>query len=126
MSGGPRSIGPITKAAGGLTGIGLQNDDENREGTVTIVASVAADSPFAGMLEKDDEILEVNGVNVRGKAKMASQKIVEAVREHAPMLLSGGKLDVPNGKKLMDMADGALTGHPRLYLEVILAEDETG
>ena len=30
------------------------------------------------MLEKDDEILEVNGVDVRGKAKMASQKIVEA------------------------------------------------
>lgn len=78
MSGGPRKIGPISKVAGSATGIGLQNDDENRAGNVTMVASVAEDSPFAGMLTKGDEILEVNGVDVKGKAKAAAQAIVQA------------------------------------------------
>ena len=78
MSGGPRKIGPIVKAAGSATGIGLQNDDEDRAGTVTVVSYVAEDSPFAGQLAKDDEILEVNGVDVRGKAKAASQAIINA------------------------------------------------
>ena len=74
----PFTVGPIRKAKGAGTGIGLQNDDDDREGTNTVIAYVKEGSLFEGQLSTDDEILEVNGVSVKGKAKHASKAIVEA------------------------------------------------
>ena len=74
----PRTLGPIDKAAGAPTGIGVQQDNEGRASNVVLVAYVNEDSPFAGQLKKDDEILEVNGVSVKGDAKGTSKAIVDA------------------------------------------------
>lgn len=75
MSDGPRTLGPIEKAAGASTGIGLHLDNEGRSSMVVTVAYVNEDSPFAGQLKEADEILEVNGVPVKGDAKAAAQAI---------------------------------------------------
>ena len=74
----PFAVGPIKKTRGAGTGIGLQNDDDDREGTSTIVAYVKDHSLFAGKVGVGDEILEVNGVSVKGKARAASRAILEA------------------------------------------------
>ena len=78
MLGRPRSLGPVSKDKGGMTGIGLQQD-EGGTGHV-VVAYVQSDSPFAKTLKKDDEILEVNGVKVT-HAKQASQAMIDAAPE---------------------------------------------
>ena len=74
----PRTIGPITKAAGTSVGIGLQNEDKEgkREDHIK-VAYVEDDSIFIGQIGANDEVMEVNGVHI-DSAKICSKTIVEA------------------------------------------------
>ena len=68
----------MDKEAGAPTGIGLQIDDEGRAGNVVLVAYVNDDSLFAGQVKPNDEVLEVNGVPVKGDAKAAAAALVAA------------------------------------------------
>ena len=73
---GTRTLGPVPKAKGGSTGIGLEMEVGKNQKHVR-VAYVEDSSPFYGALAADDEILEVNGQAVT-HPKKASELIVAA------------------------------------------------
>jgi hypothetical protein len=82
----------------------------------TIVALKAA---FGGEVQSEHEPTSFAGYKVTRDMQARTlnlsmpQKVTEAARAHAPVLLDGGKLDLPKGKKLMDMADAlVMPQHP--------------
>ena len=77
MAAAPREL-KCVKESGQTVGIGIKMDNEDRASNVILVAYVEEGSMFHGKIEKDDEIVTINGKDFRGDAKAASKAILEA------------------------------------------------
>lgn len=77
MASAPREL-KCVKESGQTVGIGIKMDNEDRASNVILVAYVEEGSMFHGKIEKDDEIVTINGKDFRGDAKAASKAILEA------------------------------------------------
>jgi C-terminal processing protease CtpA/Prc len=77
MAGAVRTL-HCTKVAGQPTGIGLVMDNEGRSSIVILVDHVQEGSVFSGQIQKDDEIVEVNGESFHGNAYKAAKAIMDA------------------------------------------------
>ena len=75
---GPRVVGPFTKPADSMSGVGLKNDDENRGSTAIVVQYVNEDSLFFGHIAPNDEVLEING---QPALPMGAKKAAETMRK---------------------------------------------